>query len=262
MNDHHVSRTFFHLLFLFVLSVLLASCGGQMQGLEGLSDAAARYGVAGDPERAVSVQPPTAPVLLEMGCQDDVDKGLRWMIERAGVRPGTGGRFVIVRAADAGGYSEHLYYSNSRQATTADAAEAGWLGGAVLGLSSVQSLAVPDAAAANDPAVLAVVSRAQAVFIDGGDQGESLQYWKNSGLHRALDSLRAANIPIAGNRIGLALLGSSSGAALSDASPFAVTPGTGGVDPVPSYLASLACRPPLVGVNSCQGAQAGPECFD
>lgn len=248
--------------FPLLLTVLLAACGGQAQGPEGLQDLTLRYAVAGDPGLAVSVQPPTEPVLLEMGCQDDVDKGLRWMIERAGVRPGTGGRFVIVRAADAGGYSEHLYYSNSRQATSADAPEAGWLGGAALGLSSVQSVSVPDTAAANDPAVLAVVSRAQAVFIDGGDQGESLQYWKNSGLHRVLDTLRTAHIPMAGNRIGLALLGASAGSALSDASPFSAAPATGGVDPVPSFLATLACRPPLVGLNSCQGGQGGAQCFD
>ena len=44
-----------------------------------------------------------------MGGGQDVDQAFRWMIRRAGIKPGTGGRFVVLRASGADGYNPYNF---------------------------------------------------------------------------------------------------------------------------------------------------------
>ncbi len=196
-----------------LFSALLTACGG------GDDDAPARhsyaYSVVGDPQRAVQVQPAVEPSVAILGGGPDVDRAFRWMIERSGVRPGTGGRFVIIRASVDDDDNAYVYYSNAQRGTTGAAANA-WVGGAAMGLSSVETLVIPDREAADDPLVNEVVGRAQAVFIGGGDQANYINYWKNSRLHATLNRLMQANVPIGGTSAGLAVLGQFDFAALRD----------------------------------------------
>lgn len=147
----------------------------------------------------------------------DVDSAFQWMIQRSGVRPGTGGRFVVLRAAgnNSDDYSSYIYYSNSEKATSGATAPA-WVGGAAMGLTSVETLIIPDRDAANDPFVNKILARAQAVFISGGDQSNYIRYWKNSKLHTTLQQLMDRNIPIGGTSAGLAVLGQFDFSALND----------------------------------------------
>ena len=130
------------------------------------------YFVTGDADAQVTASnsPSTSSVVL-MGGGPDVDEAFRWMIARAGIKPGTGGRFVVIRATGTDAYDPYIYYSDAALTTSTSVADQ-WVGGASLGLSSVETLVIPSVAAANDAFVNSVVSKANAVFIAGGDQSD------------------------------------------------------------------------------------------
>lgn len=194
------------------VSAVLVACGGD--------DAPPvaptyEYFVLGQAEAEVQTPAPTEPSVVIMGGGPDVDSAFRWMIERSGIRPGTGGRFVVIRASGTDAYNPYIYYGNEQNATTGTPA-AEWVGGAALGLSSVETLVIPDRAAANHPFVNQVLARAQAVFIAGGDQSDYINYWKGTALETTLNQLLENNVPMGGTSAGLAVLGQFDFAALRD----------------------------------------------
>ncbi len=174
------------------------------------------YTSVGNPATAPSVgsvQPYPSYVL--MGGGPDVDEAFRWMIKQAGVKPGTGGRLVVIRVTGDGAYNPYIYYSSPSSSTASADIVDGWVGGASLGLTSVETLVIPSIAAANDPFVNATVGRANAVWIAGGDQSDYIKLWKGQALERTLNTLMKNNIPVGGTSAGLAVLGQFDYAALS-----------------------------------------------
>ncbi len=165
------------------------------------------YAAVGDPRLPAAVTAPTTPSFVLMGGGPDVDEAFRWMIGRAGIRPGSGGRFVVIRATGTDAYNPYLYYSDGAGATAAPAAE-DWVGGAALGLSSVETLVIPSRAAADDD-----------VRQRGGRQRPRCLHrrWRSGRLHPLLEGLRASTrpcraligrqIPLGGTSAGLAVLG-------------------------------------------------------
>jgi cyanophycinase-like exopeptidase len=160
-----------------------------------------------------SVQPYPSYVL--MGGGPDVDEAFRWMIKQAGIRPGTGGRLVVIRATGDGAYNPYIYYSSAASSTGSADIVDGWVGGASLGLTSVETLVIPSIAAANDTFVNAVLGRANAVWIAGGDQSDYIKFWKGQTLEKTLGTLMKNNVPIGGTSAGLAVLGQFDYAALN-----------------------------------------------
>ncbi|MDM0047710.1 cyanophycinase [Variovorax sp. J22R115] len=172
------------------------------------------YFVTGDADAQVAaLKPSSTSSLVLMGGGPDVDEAFRWMIARAGIKPGTGGRFVVLRATGTEAYDPYIYYSDAALTTSTSVAEQ-WVGGASLGLSSVETLVIPSVAAANDAFVNSVVSKANAVFIAGGDQSDYINFWKGTKLDQTLQGLMAANVPVGGTSAGLAVLGQVDFAAL------------------------------------------------
>lgn len=173
------------------------------------------YFVTGDPQAPVVIPtaPSTASIVL-MGGGPDVDQAFRWMITRAGIQPGTGGRFVVIRATGTEAYNPYIYYSGAKLTKSTTIADQ-WVGGASLGLTSVETLVIPSVAAANDAFVNTVVSKAHAVFIAGGDQSNYIKYWKGTKLDQTLQGLMGKNVPIGGTSAGLAVLGQFDFAALN-----------------------------------------------
>ena len=196
-------------------ALLLVGCGGGSTPPPPVPPATYRYFAEGAPAQAVDVPMPAEPSTVIMGGGPDVDSAFRWMIERSGVRPGTGGRFVIIRASGTEAYNPYIYYSNQALTTSATVVPE-WVGGASMGLSSVETLVIPDRESANHAFVNEVVGRAQAVFIAGGDQSDYIRYWKNTALHATLDSLMQRNVPIGGTSAGLAVLGQFDFSAMVD----------------------------------------------
>lgn len=177
-------------------------------------DAPYRYFAVGDPAASIALpaRHPHASLVL-MGGGRDVDQAFRWMIRKAGIAPGTGGRFVVLRARGTGAYNPYIYYSGQDRRTRGLPGK-GWVGGAALGLSSVETLVVPSRAAAEDPFVNAVVRGADAVFIAGGDQRHYIRFWKGTALDRSLSDLLSQNVPLGGTSAGLAILGEYTFAAM------------------------------------------------
>lgn len=172
------------------------------------------YFVTGDAQaQVVEPAPPDTASIVLMGGGPDVDEAFRWMIARAGVRPGTGGRFVVIRARGTDAYDPYIYYSDAALTTSSTVADE-WVGGASLGLTSVETLVIPSISAANDAFVNAVVGKAHAVFIAGGDQSDYINYWKGTKLDQTLQGLMARNVPVGGTSAGLAVLGQFDFAAL------------------------------------------------
>ena len=155
----------------------------------------------------IALRSPAKPSYVLMGGGPDVDEAFRWMIQRAGITPASGGRLVVIRATGDGAYNPYIYYCNKKGATNCAEFTDGWVGGAALGLTSVETLVIPSAAAANDPTVNAIVANANAVWIAGGDQSHYIKYWKGQALEATLTRLMSANVPIGGTSAGLAVMG-------------------------------------------------------
>jgi cyanophycinase-like exopeptidase len=192
-----------------VLSLVLSSISSGAS-----ADKPYRYYVEGDPSVRVNVTAPAAPSYVLMGGGPDVDEAFRWMIGQAGITASSGGRLVVIRASGDGAYNPYIYYSNAASSTAPEDIVDGWVGGASLGLTSVETLVIPSVQAANEPFVNSVVSKANAVWIAGGDQSNYINFWKGQALETSLKLLMSRNVPIGGTSAGLAVLGQFDFAAL------------------------------------------------
>lgn len=161
-------------LLLLLLSLLLAPAGHV--AVHGI-----RHTVVGHPVEIHAARPST-PSFVLMGGDANVDEAFRWMISKAG-----GGNFVVIGVDNSDEYNDYIYRMG--------------------GVSSVQTLIIPDAAAARNPKVAARIREADALFIMGGDQSEYLRYWQGTPVQEAIQELASRNVPIGGISAGLAILG-------------------------------------------------------
>jgi cyanophycinase-like exopeptidase len=111
-----------------------------------------------------------------------VDEAFKWLGQNA-----KGGDFVVLTV------NSTTYYNNyvSKLAT----------------LDSVETLVVPTHAAAEDPFVYDKVANAEAIYINGGDQADYINFWSGTGLENALYAALQRHVPIGGSSAGLAVLG-------------------------------------------------------
>jgi cyanophycinase-like exopeptidase len=154
------------------------------------------------------------PSVALVGGGYDVGESFRWMIARAGISKTAGGRFVIIRATGTDAYNPYIY-SRLGQVDTSSPRNYEMVGGADLGLTSVETLVIPSRAAAEDPFVLKVIGRASAIFIAGGDQADYYNYWQGTSLNTLIRNAIAAGIPVGGTSAGTAMLGEYAYAALN-----------------------------------------------
>lgn len=147
------------------------------------------YGVG---DTTVDAEPPrpATPSLVLMG-GTNVDAAFKWMIEKAG-----GGNFVVIRARKLDDYNAYIYDK-------------------IGGVTSVETIVIPSRAAAHDPAVIAYISRADALFIAGGDQSDYINYWQGTPVQAAIQELASKNVPIGGLSAGMAVMGEYAFAALN-----------------------------------------------
>ena len=123
------------------------------------------------------------PGAMLMGGGEWVDKAFTWLSARGGH-----GHALILRASGAQDLQEDWYRR-------------------VGGVASVETLVFSSRAAASDPDVLALVKRADVIFLAGGDQSNYVRYWKDAPLQEALNAHVHAGKPIGGSSAGLAVLG-------------------------------------------------------
>jgi cyanophycinase len=178
------------------------------------------YSYLGNPNADVSAKPISCnagsctPSIVLMGGGYDVGEAFRWMISQAGISQKTGGKFVIIRATGTDAYNPYVY-SQLGQVDTTTPRNYEMVGGADLGLSSIETLIIPSRTAAEDPFVLSVVSQANAIFIAGGNQADYYNYWQGTSLDNALQKAVNAGIPVGGTSAGNAMLGQYAFAALN-----------------------------------------------
>jgi cyanophycinase-like exopeptidase len=191
------------------------------------------YYVTGNPEHTPDIRRrPRSPSTVLMGGDNDVDDAFRWMITRAGITSTSGGRFVIIRATGADGYNCYVYYSNYPTCNSVGSIQPGSVGGAALGLSSVETLVIPSETAANDTKVNEIVGRADVIWIAGGDQSDYYKNWRGTALEQTLAQARARNVPIGGTSAGMMVLPGFDFAALRGS----VTSAQAMADPFNKYM--------------------------
>jgi cyanophycinase-like exopeptidase len=201
------------------------------------------YYAVGDPAKTVSVKAPASRSYVMMGGGLEVDEAFRWMIKQAGVTRFSGGRFLVIRATGDDAYNQYLFSATCRYSTCVD--------GASLGLTSVETLVIPSRDAANHADVIAYVSRANVLWIAGGDQSDYINFWKGTRLDGALNELLGRKIPFGGLSAGMAVLGqfdyagqrasATSTDALNDPFNNNMT-----LDPVPLALTGGFIAPPVL----------------
>jgi len=182
---------------------------------------AVTYSYLGSPETAnVTAKPLScaqgacSPSIALVGGGYDVGEAFRWMIARAGITQATGGRFVIIRATGTDAYNPYVF-SRLGQIDTTTPRNYEMVGGIDLGVTSVETLIVNSRAAAEDPLVLKVVGRANAIFIAGGDQADYYNCWQSTSLANLIQKAVTAGIPVGGTSAGTAMLGQYAFAALN-----------------------------------------------
>ncbi|QPF76327.1 cyanophycinase [Roseateles sp. DAIF2] len=187
------------LLFLLLLALALAlpAWGAGTEGKVGAKPTATGklydYYLSGSAADMQPAAPATAQLVL-MGGGLDVDEAFRAMIAKAA--GGSGGRvdIVVVRASGADGYNDYLLNQLYPAGTTNP-------------VDSVETLVIKSREGADDPALNAIVARADLLFIAGGDQGDYIRQWKGSRLDTTLSGLLARKVPFGGTSAGLAVLG-------------------------------------------------------
>ncbi|WP_051971736.1 cyanophycinase [Massilia sp. 9096] len=180
------------------------------------------YSYLGNPDDpSVSAKPLSCsqgnctPAVALVGGGYDVGEAFRWLIARAGISRSTGGRFLIIRASGGDAYNPYIY-SKLGDVDTTTPRNYEMVGGADLGLTSVETLIIPSRKAAEDPFVLNVVARANAIFIAGGDQAAYYNQWQETSLNKLLQGAIRAGVPVGGTSAGTAMLGQYAFAALND----------------------------------------------
>jgi cyanophycinase len=117
-----------------------------------------------------------------MGGGTDLDEAFRWLCDK-----GNGGDFLVLRAT---GDDDYNAYVNGLCKT-----------------NSVATLIISDRRAAEDPAVAEIISKAEVVFIAGGDQANYVRGWQGTPVEDAINANIAKGKPIGGTSAGLAVLG-------------------------------------------------------
>jgi cyanophycinase-like exopeptidase len=128
------------------------------------------------------VQTKTQAGVAMMGGGSDLEEAFRWLCNK-----GNGGDFLVLRATGDDDYNS-------------------WIKG-LCKANSVATLIIPDREAAEDPAVAAIIRKAEVVFISGGDQSNYVRGWKGTPVEDAINEGIAAGKPIGGTSAGLAVEG-------------------------------------------------------
>lgn len=138
-------------------------------------------GTAGDAPVGTS-----AAVLLIGGAEADTvgePAASEWFLERGG-----DGDYLVLRTGGTGGQASWLCSAFGQR------------------IASAAELSIDSRAAANDPAVIAHVEKAEMLFIAGGDQSEYVALWRDTQLEAAINA-HIEEAPIAGTSAGMAILG-------------------------------------------------------
>lgn len=151
----------------------------------------------------------TQPGVVLMGGSTDVDAAFQWLCQRSG-----NGDLLVIRATGTDAYNPYIAELCPNE-------------------NSVATLIIPDAASANAPAVAEILSKAEAVWIAGGDQSNYINFWTGTPVQSTLNALIASGVPVGGTSAGLNVLTQFVYSALA---PKGVTSSQALADPFNRYM--------------------------
>ena len=121
--------------------------------------------------------------LLLLGGGDWPDEAMPWFAEHAGR-----GHIVMIGASG-------------------DAEDHAELAAALGEVASLETLVLHDRASSSDARVLAILARADGIFIHGGDQANYVRFWKGTPVADLIERRFREGCPVGGTSAGLAILG-------------------------------------------------------
>lgn len=122
-------------------------------------------------------------VALVGGGVGGLGDALLWLCNKSG-----DGDFLVLNAEDNGDILPNLVASECNE-------------------HSVATLTIPNREAATDPFVADTIRKAEAIFIDGGLQGDYIKYWEGTPVQKAINDQVSHGVPIGGTSAGMAVLG-------------------------------------------------------
>lgn len=130
-----------------------------------------------------------------MGGGSKQDAAFRFLCERA-----NGGDFLILRANTEDDYAKQVDEEMM----------------SVCPLNSAATIVFADREDSDDPKIVEIIAKAEAIFIAGGDQSNYVRFWQDTPVEEALNRHIAAGKPIGGSSAGLAILGEFSFSSMID----------------------------------------------
>ena len=112
----------------------------------------------------------------------DVDTAYQWMCQKA-----KGGDFLVIRASGTADYNPYIY-------------------GLCPTLNSVSTLGIYSRTGAEQPFVKDTILKAEAVFIAGGNQAQYVEFYQNTPVADAINTLAARGVVVGGTSAGNAVL--------------------------------------------------------
>jgi cyanophycinase len=162
-----------------ILAVALALASVAVLAAHAQTSPSYHYFRVGNP---LDIEKKTEPGFALIGGGKDLDPAFLWMCQRAG-----GGDFLVLRATGTDAYNPYIQ--------------------GLCHLNSVATLVIPNKAAAEDPFVAETISKAEAIFISGGDQTNYINFWRDTPVQKLLNAAIKKGIPIGGTSAGLAVQG-------------------------------------------------------
>lgn len=162
---------------------ILFSIGLSTIAFIGKTQSYTSYFTGNTTDMIVSPTPPGGICL--MGGATEHDEAMKWFLSRA-----YSGDVLVIRASGSDGYNDYLYTD---------------LG---INVNSVETIVFNNSSAAYDPYVLDRISKAEAIWMAGGDQWNYVSYWRNTPVDSLInDGIANRGIVIGGTSAGMAVQG-------------------------------------------------------
>jgi len=149
----------------------------------GFTQSYTSYFTGNTTDMIVSPTPPGG--ICMMGGASENDEAMKWFLQHA-----YGGDVLVIRASGSDGYNDYMYTS---------------LG---INVNSVETIVFNNSSASYDPYVLDKISKAEAIWMAGGDQWDYVTYWRDTPVDSLInDGIANHGMTIGGTSAGMAVLG-------------------------------------------------------
>jgi cyanophycinase len=130
-----------------------------------------------------------------MGGGEHLEAAFRYLCEHA-----NGGDFLILRANTDDDYAQEF----TKKVMS------------ICPLNSAATIVFDDRDDSDDPKIIQIIEKSEAIFFAGGDQSNYIRFWQDTPIQDALNRHITAGKPIGGSSAGLAILGEFSFASIID----------------------------------------------